>query len=60
LSRLSSCINGENTAISTIRTRTIFGIRRCIIFAAASWKRVGRLGSATCGDYSTAVINGNV
>lgn len=38
LSRLSSCINGENTAISTIKTSTIFGIRRCIVFAAASWK----------------------
>ena len=31
LSQLSSCINGENTAISTIRISTIFGILRCII-----------------------------
>lgn len=31
LSKLSSCINGESTAISTIRMSTIFGILRCII-----------------------------
>lgn len=47
LSRLSSCIKGENTAISTIRMSTIFGVLRCIIFAAASWKKASRPGSAT-------------
>jgi hypothetical protein len=36
LSRLSSCIKGESTAISTIRISTIFGVLRCIVFAAAS------------------------
>lgn len=42
LSRLSSCMNGENTAISTIRTSTIFGILRGIVLAARrSWKRAG-------------------
>jgi hypothetical protein len=30
LSRLSSCMNGENTAISTISRSTILGILRCI------------------------------
>lgn len=30
LSRLSSCIKGESTAISTIRISTIFGVLRCI------------------------------
>lgn len=42
LSRLSSCIKGESTAMSTIRTSTIFGVLRCIVFAAASWKSTGR------------------
>lgn len=37
LSRLSNCINGERTAISTINRSTIFGVLRCIVFAAASW-----------------------
>lgn len=38
LSRLSSCMKGENTAISTIRMSTTFGVLRCIVFFAASWK----------------------
>jgi hypothetical protein len=44
LSRLSSCINGESTAISTINSSTIFGVLRCIklnrgvhVKAPAAW-----------------------
>jgi hypothetical protein len=37
LSRLSSCINGENTAISTINSSTIFGVLRCINLLAAAF-----------------------
>jgi hypothetical protein len=51
LSRLSSCINGENTAISTINRSTIFGVLRCI--------SSGRGRSWNCGDYSTQMINHN-
>jgi hypothetical protein len=51
LSRLSSCINGENTAISTINRSTIFGVLRCISSRPRrSWN---------CGDYSTQIINHN-
>src|SRR5579864_762281 len=51
LSQLSSCMNGENTAISTIRMSTIFGILLCIVLArgvhgktpVAQIRRLGRL-----------------
>jgi len=58
LSRLSSCIKGESTAISTIRMSTIFGVLRCIFLAEAVTEGgLPELGH--CGDYSTTVINHN-
>lgn len=57
LSKLSSCINGENTAISTIRMSTIFGILRCIILSRGVHGKRRPLELGDCGDYSTKVIN---
>ena len=62
LSRLSSCINGENTAISTIRVSTIFGILLGIrIRRRRLWKVTGHpfIGIGDCGDYSIAAIKCN-
>jgi hypothetical protein len=61
LSRLSSCINGESTAISTISMSTIFGILRGIkvIRRGRLWKSTVTPLSSDCGDYSTAVIKCN-
>jgi hypothetical protein len=57
LSKLSSCINGESTAISTIRMSTIFGILRCIILSRGVHGNRRPLELGDCGDYSTKVIN---
>ena len=59
LSRLSSCIKGESTAISTIRMSTIFGVLRCIFLAEAVTESRGLPELGHCGDYSTTVINHN-
>lgn len=59
LSKLSSCINGENTAISTIRMSTIFGILRCIILCRGAHGKRRSPDFGDCGDYSTMVINCN-
>lgn len=59
LSQLSSCMNGENTAISTMSRSTILGILRCI----RPWRGIhGKTPVAQfgdCGDYSTTIIGGN-
>jgi hypothetical protein len=58
LSRLSSCINGERTAISTINRSTIFGVLRCIISnRSVHGKRWPARSRATGVNYSTKVIN---
>jgi len=57
LSQLSSCINGEHTAISTIRMSTIFGILRCIILSRGVHGKRRPFEWGDCGDYSTKVIN---
>lgn len=57
LSRLSSCINGERTAISTINRSTIFGVLRCIISNRSVHGKRRPLELGDCGDYSTKVIN---
>jgi hypothetical protein len=59
LSKLSSCINGESMAISTIRMSTIFGILRCIILSRGVHGKRQPPELGDCGDYSTTVINRN-
>src|ERR1041385_1993892 len=60
LSRLSSCINGENTTISTINRSTIFGVLRCINLCRSVMEKGWSPAFGDCSDYSTAVTNGNV
>lgn len=59
LSQLSSCINGENTAISTMSRSTILGMLRCISLNRGVHGKTVIAKFCDCGDYSTEVINRN-